>query len=756
MDPTVSGSVAVFIAAGSATSPVFSLDITPLPDTPGAMDTLLLALEAQLAAAAGLFGTDLQAIAQMSPEQALQTPQLVPLKYAYSLLDDNDRSTSLTGVLADGSSFLNGKERQFLDQLAGYMKLDQLAQLYIDVWSAELNGAGALANALEQPTVRVGQTAVLSVSPQNASARTIAACVDNPISGPLSPSELARYMTLATDSAIRSSAAGAALLNASSAAAGVSGSLLAAAGVVTAPVAAGAGAVLGGAFATHLAINGAVAGIYPSRFTDLTVNLSRSRFNLDFRDPGQYSNLQVTAASTGWIADGAISDFLTSAAGFSAVKSAKAADSVGEIMSGALEATTIATESSTYGLMDDGLFGVCPASWNVDITGDQWSTVIALNGIFSVAPLTRRYEPREVGSDVLRFFPKPDKFGFQQILRDMPVGVDDMEVSASPNRVKVANPGEEVAISARVQFADDNRLSWSSPYGSWQDGSNESDSPDVTKTLITPTDRSKYPFDVTISSLSERKLSSPTAVVEDVVTIEASRLFILPQYACLDSGQIEGFRAVNEQDEPVDVNWTLEGPDSISPTGTGSANYTAPQIGTGSSVTATIVATARESSTLKAEAQVDVGVCTCEWEALVNGTAASGDYSSHRFDGSTFPLSIDFQRGTLGESHAIFNAILSPGQTGTLADEGMSFQFNLGGTFACSAINDSEVENPTRVTLDIVENSGRVVRGTAYGTCGVQSYLDPENVTLSQFVISFRSNNFADLLNGGSICNASP
>ncbi|MEN1729610.1 MAG: hypothetical protein AAGJ52_14325, partial [Pseudomonadota bacterium] len=304
---------------------------------------------------------------------------------------------------------------------------------------------------------------------------------------------------------------------------------------------------------------------------------------------------------------------------------------------------------------------------------------------------------------------------------------------------------DDVSISALVEFADDTRLSWNPGLGSWANGVSETDSPtSVTKTLKTPSNPDDYPFDVVISSLADRKLSSPSAMIEDKVTIKTASLRIEPDYRCMDPGDVEGFQAFDDEDQLVDVTWSVEGQGGIQSTGLGSASYTAPALGGAASLKVFVVATSKETPSLQGRAEVDVGACTCEWEVATNVGINSGDYSSHQFGPLLqVPLALDFFNDSFTEGGSVFGFNFSAGQTGTFETDGLGFQIQLTSSLSCTGFNDSsDPDNPVSVRLDIIENNGKVVRGEIFGTCGIQ---DSNNIAsgggLSPYIMTFRSNN---------------
>lgn len=158
------------------------------------------------------------------------------------------------------------------------------------------------------------------------------------------------------------------------------------------------------------ALHAGVAGLYPTRFTRVTAEVSPNDFAEDAAQPGSWSNVEATAVSTGWSADEDLAsvylEILSTTLSIfppDDVTEALLVDTVGAHVNAAL--------GDILGSGPDGVIRFCAETWTVDITDLPFSTAQVLDRAFDVDPATRTFRPTRVGPDVLRIAPVEAMFG---------------------------------------------------------------------------------------------------------------------------------------------------------------------------------------------------------------------------------------------------------------------------------------------------------------------------------------------------------
>lgn len=710
--PELGGTVTLRLRFGALQSAPFNLELSPLPDAPGAFAALVASLEAHIDAFAERRGSGFGEIAALSFED---TPSgLFPLKYAQSFVQSEQNPNSLA-FIADGSSdFLSGQEQRLLDQIAGHVGLETL----IDLELAAI--AGLDPTALNAMMGRLDPNA--------------RSCIN---AGPSinSAFELSTAMWEAKFGEIAVSGAPGTTLNALGATLSV-GSAIPGYGKVF--------QALGGGTAAWQASRKALAGLNPSRFTSISAQVSRSRFEEDSEEFGSYDGVQVVAASTGWVVDQALFDAITTLIGAAAsparLGKIRTADFLGDVADNSLNSAL----SIFLGEQPNGAVSFCPQTWTVDISSTLYNEGRSVLGNFEVRSNQRTFRPIRLGEDFLNIAAIPSKFGQETIDIDFPLGVDPIEVTASPRTIRVRDPGEIVDITATIDNATLTTLDWDAGPGTWTDGLGSSTNAGTTRPLQTPTARADYPFTVTIESMSRRGLRSDGEPERsDSVQITLSELVVSPGSICLQPGQSRQFSATVDG-SPAEVTWSLEDIDglpstfgTVSPTGV----YTAPGQDSGRVV---VVATSVEDPESRDFGIVEVGNCLCYWAVNVAGEGAwSGDEAGHTFFLSISPFTPGFRL-----------VYFSDGYPGGLAesadasiDENVTGIFELGyfafssGSRAWYVFPPGEEDLGTSATLWIEENiDNSSMTGSIYGIAG-ELYNDGETVRirLRNFDMSFRS-----------------
>jgi hypothetical protein len=633
-------------------------------------------------------------------------PELLSLKIAQSYVESGNGTTDLAGLVANEDSFLNATERELIDRIFGYAPLDELLQDEID--------------AFDQLAAKV-----LPVSREWNKAKS---CIN---AGP----DITNAQQLSD--AMLSSAIGDAATNPDSPA----GQTLSKLGVVLS-----VGGVIPG-FGTAFSVAGAglaawqaggqyLAGVYPSSLVNLTYDIDRTEFPEDFDGYAQWSNVMVTAASTGWTADAALANTAISALG-PVLSSSQKFQIVDNGFLDDVIITGVNMELGEYlSGRDGGLIEFCADQWTVDITDLPFSTGGVLDRRFEVDPATRQVRPKEVGADALQVAAQPVKFAGRKVHLDKPLNTKPIIVGLLPDDFTVQTPGEIVNLTATITNADTETLLWDAAKGSWDDGVGDETNGPRTRPLKTPTSESDYPFLVTVYSTSTggiRASGEPKRFRTATIRYQDVQVIVSPQGGCVANGDPETFSANVLGTDDQTVTWTLENEDG-SPSSAGSigattGNYVAPNSGSG---TVVIVATSSVDATAQGRSFVEYGPCECFWEFIVPGdTYWTGNFASHDF-GQFAPY---FLMSFLGEDTSsgggLMQAVNGPGagQTGSFPTT-ISFQDNV--RFWTSV----EGDEGTEATMTLTKNTTDRLEGSVTGTA--LTVIAGEEV-IRAFTLNFRS-----------------
>ncbi|RKZ12422.1 hypothetical protein DRQ32_03770 [bacterium] len=710
--PEAGGTVSLQVVSGAARSPEFSFELGALADAPGSFGDLVDELVLHIDGHAQRLGSSLDALKALSFEA---TPDaLFQLKYAQSFVDDPTNPNSLT-LIADGTStLLTAAELQLLDQVSAYTAFDALVALEVaslddldpPVARGLVSGGSAQRRACIDVKLKIGTAAALSAAMWEAKFADIA------ISGDAGNTLTALSATLAAGAVIP--------------------------GAGLAFTAAGAGV------AAWQASRGALAGMNPSSFASIEASIDKSRFDEDAVDPGHYSNVMVTAVSKGWSADQAMVDAVTTALGAPGSAAQKGAITASGMLGDAATATINQGMSNYVGQRENGAIEFCPQTWTVDISLPLWCEAKAPGGKLNVATGAQTYWPAAAGPEILRVSNIRSQFGQEYISVDKAVEVEAIIVTASPTRIPVRKPGEEVQITVTLKNAEVMSLFWDAPGGEWKDGMGGFTNEPGTRPLRTPPGRDDYPFLVTIESFSRqgiRESGTPKRQAFVTVTLDED-IVVSPPNPCLQNNEREQFTAT-QGDEPADVIWSLETPEG-GPSSLGSLSstgfYTAPGSGSGRAV---VVATSSTNENLRGVTGIEVGACECYWSLAIESEGEfSGTFASHAFPsfGGFFSFSFgDTDKSLTGNLQAFTDPIME-NQTGVFEPEGFAFATL---NRAWSATSDPEDETP--FTMTITKNNTTNLEGSVDGVC--VTAIDGKAV-YRNFNLVFRSGNLAD----GSIC----
>ncbi len=310
--------------------------------------------------------------------------------------------------------------------------------------------------------------------------------------------------------------------------------------------------------------NNWIAGLYPSSFSAINVELGDTEFAEDHDGPEFWSKVWVVANSTGYTFDGDIA-----AAIIDGITGGVAGDSIGKDtpdLEVFYKNSTAGQANSTFGdlMPKTSVVSSCPEVWRVNIAGDEWSWARPLLGIFTVDNNALSYENRvDVAKDTLRFAPLPEKFGQRTIRADIGVETHAIGVDVSATPLYVTTPGETVQVTAGIEWAELQTLAWFSGSGTWGDGIGADTNGPTTRPLVTPSDPGAYPVRVEVEATTRQGLlrSDGEPRRYNFVEIELVPIIITPSPAIVPVGETIAFTATDIDGEPIDVLWEATGGD---------------------------------------------------------------------------------------------------------------------------------------------------------------------------------------------------
>ena len=532
--PNAGGDVRIRVTDGVHSSPDLDLRIDPLPEAPGAFERLVATLRAIVAQRAVWAGTSFEALQALDFDEV--PASLLPLKTAQSFVDGGGPH-DLTSLVANEAEFLSADERELLDRMFGYARLDLVVQADIDDF-----GAGMATGPLPWSELKAG---CIEAGPDIADAQAL---VD------------AMVLAALGDAALDPAGAGRYLEAVSYLFTGL--------GVVP-----GVGkifTVAGVGLSVWQAATSAVRGVYPSELTALQYDLDKNVLAEDALEPARWSNVQLTARSTGWTADKSVVNVILTTVG--AYVSLRQSTAIAE--ADALRDIGVADYNAR--LQDrlddnDGFIQICPQTWTVDISDPDFSTAGVLNGLFEVDRDAQTVRPLEVGSDVLTIATVPGLFGGHDIHLDKPLETRPILVTVEPSVIRVDEPGDVVQITARIRDAEVTSLYWNAGNGSWNDSVGDDTNDGTTRPLLTPTSRNQYPFEVQVESTSRQGLRAsgePRRYSFVQVRLDSLEIHIAPRDTCIEPGDVVQFRAEGPGLDGYEIVWSkLSGYGSIDQNG---------------------------------------------------------------------------------------------------------------------------------------------------------------------------------------------
>jgi len=588
--PNGGGSLVIRITDGTAESGSLDLDVGPLPEAPGAFASLVATMAEHLEQRAAMAGTSIAALKAMPAGEVPDA--LLSLKLAQSYLDSDSDPNDLTDLAANEDGFFSADEAELMDRVFGYFDLESLLRQDIDDWP--VTAAGDLAF----PSTRLrseGKNAdfCINAGPEIDTAPELSMAMIR--------SAVAQFGADPNSEAGRILEYGATILT----------------GLSVVPEFGGPASAAGAAIGTVQAATQFVAGILPSSFTSIKCDVDKKEFNEDSIEFAKYSNVEVTAVSTGWSADKSIANVLINAFG-SYLSFADKGQILGNDLLRDVSLIGLGQGASeVFG--DTGIIEFCSQPWTVDISSPLYCTAAALSHKFDVDIEAQKVTPKEEGADNLRVAAQAPKFGGREIHTDVPMLVKKIMVDVTPVDYTVGEPGETVSIEAVISNADLTTLRWTPQWGTWEDGIGDDTNDGRIRPLKTPTDPDAYPFLVTVESLTRngpRSSGLPPRVGFATIRYQDSlSIRIDPPYACIDPGDTLRFTAQVTGLEEYNVIWSvIEGYGSIDQDGL----YHSLSGGTSNAVIQAMI----EGHPDKVdEASLDAAACNCSLDINITGDA---------------------------------------------------------------------------------------------------------------------------------------
>lgn len=548
MQPALGGELVVVLAIGDDQVGAWDVDVAPLPASPGAWEATIDRVRDLIADRAAERDADLEQLADRDP--ATLPPELQQLAITDAYLD--------VGASAIASD-LTDDERVALDAIVARVGPEQLFEFYLD-------GAPPIAAEIRSFAGRaVGrQGAVcLDVDYQIDDAETLAAAMGD--------------IRAAEGSASRKLIADVDALMAQLQYLSVIPQVDA---VIT-------------AFTTLFSVltqaSSFYSGTLPSRLASIDAEVSIDRFNEDFEERGEVTEVLVSAISEGFETDEAfdllLEGVLSSTGppgmpepGSDVDDSFKLPTKKELLTDGAKIATEKLVELAIEELLlDIEVPDVCPNEWVVDLAADEnvaadYVDLISADGALDVDEVSLGFEPTEVGTANLEVRTDRDAFESVVVATEVPIETVAIQVLADPPDVFVNSPGEVVRLTAETVNADDPVRRWDAAAGSLAPVDRTDAARSQTVAHTSSGDRADYPYAIDVHSASTSGLRVEGAEPRfDTVWVQVAPFEVAPGDALLQGGERIDFRATDTDGSPVDVTWETNG-------GTIDANggYTAP------------------------------------------------------------------------------------------------------------------------------------------------------------------------------------
>ena len=542
-DPGVGGPVELQFVNGDGRSAAIPLELTGVPPAPGAWDTAVDTMVAELAARANAAGTSLDELAATSPEQL--DPDMRIIKLVAGYIDDGTENDLESLLVAPGNE-LDEDEVALVDAIVN--KIGPLAL----VPGGVTVGPTGFAPTPQAPRP---YTSPRSYTPAPAQAGE---CMQFPLNITNSEQLIAAMATGVGAQRTQGGAVDKLVQDVSSLAKTTS----------KIPVVGQLVGTVETMYATMDLWYNADAGRYPTSLTAITAELSIDEFNEDYTKTGNVTSVSLTAASTGFDASKEFSQIASAAANAAAgAITGKAKEGVGTLSQTgeqAIKAGEKLRDSASGKLikeLGDRYLQWCADTWTVnDAAESNYVKISPVLGLIKVEQIGLIYEPTKLGNDFLKIRARADKFSGQSISVNVPVSTNQLQVVGSPSIVLVRRAGEALPITAELRNADTETLDWDPGKGTWNDGTGQETNGPRTRPLLTPTNKNAYPFPVTIKSTSKTGLrADATDERSATVWVELQGLIVEPDPGSVRVRQPLPFFAFDSDGNAREVTWTATG-----------------------------------------------------------------------------------------------------------------------------------------------------------------------------------------------------
>ncbi|NOX30667.1 MAG: hypothetical protein GXP35_11580 [Actinobacteria bacterium] len=666
-EPVNGGEVEILLTDGEVLSSPLTLNVMPLSEYAGGFEQEIAALIEVVDEDAALYGSSWDELAGSALDELPK--KLTALKVVQMLIDDGDGG----GAVGSYAS-LDPEAAAIADALIVKIALTEPIELdLLDLPGDGLLSEGAepdgFASQLAPAASQAGPAGFLSVAA--APAPGGADCIPFPFEPTVDVARLSDLMLKSKIGEIATDTNGLAgkYLVAAELAFGVSATLEALGSAGKSKIAA---TILQGVAARKM-LYAMHAGLMPSFFSNINPELGETRHEEDREALGRWTKVWVTANSKGYSLDGDLVGALIDGAGGELIGNAGLRKgSLIELEAGAVTGEVKTAVNDVLG--KTSVISFCPNTWRVDIAGDEWSWVRPIQALFTVdgAAMTFQNE-KEVGTDALRFSPRPNRFGGAYIVGDVPISTEEIVVRTGQNILSVTQPGLPLPVTVDLRWAETKTLEWKTDKGEWADGlGNENDGPG-TRVLTTPTDPDDYPFDIEIESTTKTGLRSKPGVPRryDFVEVHLAPIIVLPNPGSVFVRKELPFTATDRDGNPVDMIWTATG-GSIEGAGDGAAVYTA-----GSDVgTYEVTATLPDNPAVFVTVTVEVVEADClvgQWrlreQDFLNQIAALGGVGTMTHVGGQYLITLEEDGSYVGQRAAwSFSMTLPEGTVEILID----------------------------------------------------------------------------------------
>lgn len=694
-DPGSDGQIELQVTDGTQVGPPLALTLTGLPAAPGAGAEFAAKTRAEIeteALAAGMTFEELQS----TPIEDV-TEELFPIKVMQLLVDDGTEHDLISLMSAD-ESVLSEEELRLTDSMVAKMQLRPAAPA---------------------PTAPASPAPPAPAPPAGEGPGFDSSCIANPIAI-ATAAELSKEMIAGHKATVAISGEVAALDRQASA--GFSwGAVVPTVGFVSAGMS---------IFINVETLRDKIeAGKHPTSVGSLFAVVDTD-INADFTEPGTWSEVRVTASSTGYDIRIDIAKILFDAASapLSAAKllargkalrenAARLAEEGIDLASGAARSADAARtidEGIAKVFLDEGMdrlvskvaadaaeallrkfangSGYCPHFWDVEVTGDPWTSAKSTEGGLDVDSVGLTFNPKRTGITDLKITLNVSLFPvFEQtdpVSESFDITTHETRLELSPQEIEVRSPGDFVDIEIEFSRSSTTKALWDPGNGEFVIGAPETTNEDG-RSLITPRSEGLYPFEVTAEfsgTTGLYALANPPERAVDFVTITLAQLLIDPPGATIRINSLLQYTATTRSGDPIDVIWTTTGA-GISDNGLFSAGDEPGWYA--------VTATARSSSQITATVLVEVVDNDCllvgSWSLrpapfMAAITAISGSPAEWVYVSGESILTLEEDGTFTSERKALTSQVVFEGQavqiaidsteSGTYLDDGATLSIN--------------------------------------------------------------------------------